>query len=143
LVKERLARSDVLRAYILDGFPRTIAQAAALEMFSPPDMAIDFDIPDDNVVERLRGRVVCRKCGFSWHIAFNPPTKSGICDKCGGELYTRDDDRPEAIKKRLEVYREQTEPLISFYRGKGLLLDIDARPHVDEVFSNFKKVIGV
>jgi len=143
LVKERLAMDDVQKGYILDGFPRTIPQAQALETFSTVEKVINFDIPDSGVLERLGGRRVCRKCGYNFHMIFNKPSKENICDHCGGEVYTRDDDRPEAIQKRLEVYREQTAPLIDFYRQKGLLVDIDARPMVDVIVENFKKVMGI
>ncbi len=143
LVKERLEQTDALTGYILDGFPRTIPQAEALAGFSAVDKAVNFDLPDSVVMERLSGRRVCRKCGFNWHKTFNPPTVENICDKCGGEVYTRDDDKPEAIAKRLEVYREQTAPLIGFYRDKGLLVDIDASPMVDEILVNFKKALGL
>jgi adenylate kinase len=143
LVKERLAKPDVAKGYILDGFPRTVAQADALASFSQVDQAVDFDIPDEAVVERLSGRRVCRKCGENWHVKFNPVKAEGVCDKCGGEVYTRDDDKPEAIKKRLEVYRKQTAPLIGYYSSRGLLASIDARPSVDEVLANFKKEMKI
>ena len=143
LVKERLAQDDVAKGYILDGFPRTIPQAKALAEFSSVDKVINFDIPDSGVIERLGGRRVCRKCGYNFHAVFNKPKKEGICDYCGGEIYIRDDDKPEAIQKRLEVYRSQTAPLIDYYREKGLLLDIDARPMIDEIVVNFKKALGV
>jgi adenylate kinase len=143
LVKERLAQDDVKGGYILDGFPRTIPQAEALASFSAVDKVVNFDIPDSGVIERLGGRRVCRKCGYNFHVIFNKPTKEGVCDHCGGEIYIRDDDQPQAIQKRLEVYREQTAPLIDYYRNKGLLLDIDARPMVDEIVVNFKKAMGL
>jgi len=143
LVKERLAQDDVQKGYILDGFPRTIPQAEALATFSTVDKVINFDIPDEKVLERLGGRRVCRACGYNFHAIFNKPAKEGICDYCGGEVYTRDDDKPEAVQKRLEVYRKQTAPLIDYYRGKGLLLDIDASPMVDEMEANFKKAMGL
>jgi len=95
------------------------------------------------VLERLGGRQVCRKCGYNFHKIFTPTSKEGICDHCGGEVYVRDDDKPEAVQKRLEVYRAQTAPLIDYYRGKGLLVDIDARPMVDEIVVNFKKAMGI
>ncbi|MDR0465161.1 MAG: adenylate kinase [Treponema sp.] len=143
LVKERLAMDDVQKGYILDGFPRTIPQAQALDTFSTVEKVINFDIPDSGVLERLGGRRVCRKCGYNFHMIFNKPAKDNVCDHCGGEIYTREDDRPQAIQKRLEVYREQTAPLIDFYRQKGLLIDIDARPMVDEIVVNFKKALGI
>jgi adenylate kinase len=141
LVKERLARSDAEGGYILDGFPRTIPQAEALAAFSAVDRVVNFDIPDETVLERLGGRRICRNCGVNYHIVFNRPREDAICDTCGGEVYTRDDDRAEAVQKRLEVYRAQTAPLIDYYRGKGLLVDVDARPGVDEVVENFKKAL--
>ena len=143
LVRERLAMDDVQKGYILDGFPRTIPQAQALESFSAVEKVINFDIPDSGVLERLGGRRVCRKCGYNFHMIFNKPKKEDICDYCGGEVYIRDDDKPQAVQKRLEVYREQTAPLIDYYRQKGLLLDIDARPMVDEIVVNFKKALGL
>jgi len=143
LVKERLTKDDVKKGYILDGFPRTIPQAEALAGFSKVDKVINFDIPDSGVLERLGGRRVCRKCGFNFHAVFNPPKKEGVCDHCGGEVYIRDDDKPEAVQKRLEVYRAQTAPLIDYYRAKGLLLDIDARPMIDQIVINFKKAMGI
>ncbi|GMO46270.1 MAG: adenylate kinase [Termitinemataceae bacterium] len=142
LVKERLAKDDVKNGYILDGFPRTIPQAQALSVFSSVDKVVNFEIADEDVIKRLSGRRVCRNCGFNWHSEFNPPSKADVCDKCGGSVYTRDDDKPESVKKRLEVYRNQTQPLIEYYHGKKLLLDIDASGKVDLVFDEFKKVIS-
>jgi adenylate kinase len=143
LVKERLAQADAQGGYILDGFPRTIPQAEALAGFSTVDRVVNFDLSDSSVLERLGGRRVCRQCGVNYHIVYNKPKKDGVCDTCGGEVYTRVDDAPEAITKRLEVYRDQTAPLIDFYRAKGLLVDVDARPDVDQVVVNFKKALGV
>ncbi|MDR0441979.1 MAG: adenylate kinase [Treponema sp.] len=143
LVKERLAQDDVQKGYILDGFPRTIPQAEALAKFSTVEKVINFDIPDSLVLQRLGGRRVCRKCGYNFHVIFNKPAEEGVCDHCGGEIYIRDDDRQEAIQKRLEVYRAQTAPLVNYYREKKLLLDIDASPLVDEVLVIFKKALGV
>jgi adenylate kinase len=141
LVKERLAQGDAQQGYILDGFPRTIPQAEALAAFSAVDRVVNFDIPDTEVVERLSGRRVCRKCGLNYHAVFNKPKTEGVCDVCGGEVYVRDDDQAEAVQKRLQVYRDQTAPLINHYRGKGLLVDVDARPGVDQVVENFKKAV--
>jgi adenylate kinase len=142
LVKERLRQEDVQNGYILDGFPRTIPQAETLGGFSQVDKVVNFDIPDNSVQERLGGRQVCRKCGHNFHVIFDKPGKEGICDHCGGEVYTRDDDKPEAIQKRLEVYRAQTAPLIDFYRKKGLLVDVDASPAVDQVVENFRRALA-
>jgi adenylate kinase len=143
LVKERLAQDDVQKGYILDGFPRTIPQAEALAQFSIVEKVVNFDIPDPIILERLGGRRVCRKCGHNFHVIFDKPKTEGVCDHCGGEVYTRDDDKAEAIQKRLEVYRAQTAPLIDFYRAKSLLVDVDARPAVDQVVENFKKALGL
>ncbi|MDR0784574.1 MAG: adenylate kinase [Treponema sp.] len=143
LVKERLSQADAQAGYILDGFPRTIAQAEALETFSVVDKVVNFDISNDGAIERLSGRRVCRKCGFNFHTIFNKPKKEGVCDFCGGEVYVREDDKPSAVTKRLEVYRVQTEPLIDFYCKKGLLVDIDASPLVDEILVGFKKALRI
>jgi adenylate kinase len=143
LVRERLAQDDAASGYILDGFPRTTAQAQALAGFSQVDKVVNFDIPDSGVIERLGGRRTCRGCGANFHTAFKRPSQEGVCDACGGELYTRDDDSEGAVKKRLEVYREQTAPLIDYYRKQGLLVDIDARPNADEVVEIFRKSLGL
>jgi len=143
LVKERLTQTDAQKGYILDGFPRTIPQAQALAQFSAVDKVVNFDIPDAGVLERLGGRRVCRKCGYNFHNIFNKPKVENVCDYCGGEVYIRDDDRPEAVQKRLEVYRAQTAPLIEFYRQQGLLVDIDASPMIDEIVVNFKRAFGL
>lgn len=142
LVKDRLAQPDASKGYILDGFPRTIPQAKALANFSAVEKVVNFDIPDSAVVERLSGRRVCRGCGANYHIVFQKPKKDGVCDACGGELYTRDDDKKEAIVKRLEVYRAQTAPLIDHYRTAGNLVDVDARPAVEAVVENFRKAMA-
>jgi adenylate kinase len=143
LVKERVAQPDVQKGYILDGFPRTIPQAQALAQFSSVDKVVNFDIPDSGVLERLGGRRVCRKCGYNFHAVFNKPKVEDVCDYCAGEVYIRDDDRPEAVQKRLEVYRAQTAPLIDYYRKQGNLVDIDASPQIDEIVVNFKRVLGL
>ena len=143
LVKERLKLDDVKAGYILDGFPRTIPQAEALAQFSQVDKVVNFELPDKTILERLGGRRVCRKCGYNFHTIFDKPKKEGVCDHCGGEVYQRDDDKSEAIQKRLEVYRAQTAPLIDFYRKKGLLIDVDASPSVDQVVENFKTALGL
>jgi adenylate kinase len=141
LVREYLSRDEVKNGYILDGVPRTIPQAEALAEFSSVDKVVKFDIPDSLILERLGGRRVCRGCGHNFHVVFDKPKEEGLCDHCGGEVYTRDDDRAEAIQKRLEVYRAQTAPLIDYYRSKGLLVDVDARPSVDQVVENFKQAL--
>jgi len=143
LVKERLAQDDVQKGYILDGFPRTIPQAEALAKFSTVEKVVNISISDADVLERLGGRQVCRKCGHNFHVVFDKPKQDGVCDHCGGEVYTRDDDKDEAIQKRLEVYRAQTAPLIDFYGAKGLLVNMEARIKFEETLDNFKKALGV
>jgi adenylate kinase len=138
LVKERLSESDSEDGFILDGFPRTIVQAQALETFVEISAVVNFDITNDEVIARLSGRRVCTKCGRNYHIAFMSPAQEGICDNCGVPLYTREDDKIEAISHRIEVYREQTAPLIDFYRNKKLITDIDARPQPEAIMREFR-----
>jgi len=140
LVKERLAKSDAKKGFILDGFPRTIPQAEALAEIVDIDSAVNFDIDDELVVKRLSGRRVCKTCSQNYHVDFMPPKVEGKCDKCGGDLIIREDDKIEAITKRLEVYRKQTEPLIGFYREKNKLTDVDASPSSGTVFESFQKL---
>ena len=139
LVKDRLSQPDTKNGFILDGFPRTIPQAEALENIVKIDAAVNFDISDEGVIERLSGRRVCKNCSQNYHIKFLKPAKENVCDKCGGELFIRDDDKPESIAHRLEVYRSQTAPLIDFYKNKKLLVDIDAKPAADIILAEFKK----
>ena len=143
LVRERLVMDDAQKGYILDGFPRTIPQAEALAEISTVDYAINLETPDSVILKRLGGRQVCRKCGYNFHAVNIKTSKEGICDHCGGEVYVRDDDKPEAVQKRLQVYRDQTAPLIEFYRNKGLLLDVDASTEIDETTVHFKKALGL
>ncbi len=126
------------KGFILDGFPRTIAQADALEHIVKIDSVVNFDISDDEVIKRLSGRRVCSSCGQSFHIEFVKPKKEGICDSCSGELIIRPDDKIEAIQKRLETYRTQTAPLIDYYTKKNLIVDIDARPASEKVLASFE-----
>jgi adenylate kinase len=141
LVRERLGEADVKDSYILDGFPRTMPQAVALDSFSKIDRVISFDLPSDVVIERLAGRLVCRHCGLNWHKTFNPPEKPGICGRCGGELYTRADDKPEAVKERLAEYHELTIPLIEYYRGNGILTVVDANRDADAIVADMEKAL--
>ena len=136
VVKRRLEESDTKDGYILDGFPRTPGQAEALETFSSIDAVIDLNLNDEELIKRLSGRRVCRNCGNSFHVDFVPPKKDGICDDCGGELYTRKDDQRDSIKNRLEVYYSQTEPLKQYYNEKGIILTIDASPAPKVVLEN-------
>jgi adenylate kinase len=141
LVKDRLAEADVQNGYILDGFPRTIAQADALAQFSIVDEVVNFVISDEVVVKRLSGRRVCPVCGANFHVETLKPVKDGVCDKCGEALIVREDDKPETIARRLDVYRAQTKPLIDYYCRKGVLVDVDAAGSVDEVVENFKAAV--
>jgi adenylate kinase len=141
LVRERLGRADTAQGYILDGFPRTIPQAEALASFQRIDAAINFQCGDEVVVRRLSGRRICRSCGAIYHVENMPPRREGICDRCGGELYIRDDDRIDSIRNRLRVYQAQTEPLIGYYRGRGLLHDIDAEQPMEKSLAQLRKVL--
>jgi adenylate kinase len=141
LVRERLAKPDAQQGYILDGFPRTVAQADALGKFQRIDAAINFKIGDELVIRRLSGRRVCRSCGAIYHIENMPPKVEGTCDACGGELYIRDDDKIESIKNRLRVYKEQTEPLIAYYREKGLLQEIDSSKSPQDSLGQLKNLL--
>ncbi|GAB6277460.1 MAG: adenylate kinase [Rectinema sp.] len=142
IVKERLSWPDVRQSYILDGFPRTIPQAEALAAFSSLDAAVDFEVRDDLILFRLTGRRVCKTCGAIYHAVTKPPKAEGICDLCGGELYTRNDDKEETVKARLSAYHEETEPLIGYYTKKGLLLTIDGSPDAETVYNTFISEIG-
>jgi len=141
LVKERLAKPDAQEGYILDGFPRTVAQADALAEFQKIDAVINFSISDELVIRRLSGRRVCRSCGAIYHIENMPPKVEGKCDRCGGELYIRDDDKIDSIKNRLRVYKDQTEPLIAYYRDKGLLREIDSSETPEHSREQIKSIL--
>ena len=139
LVAERLAAADCKNGFILDGFPRTIPPAEALEKIIKIDKAVNSDISDDEVVHRLSNRRTCSKCGKVFNIITMKPKKDGICDVCAAELIIRDDDKAESIKKRLEAYRSQTAPVIGFYRDRHAILDLDARHACEKILENFKK----
>jgi len=141
LVEARLAEKDAQGGFILDGFPRTIPQAEALADFTPVDSVINFAVSEEKIVKRLSGRRVAEKSGRIYHIEYDPPRKEGFCDETGEPLIQRPDDKEEAVRRRLEVYRKQTEPLIQFYRNKGLLKDIDASGTPDEVFSELRRIL--
>jgi adenylate kinase len=149
MVEERLKQDDCKKGYILDGFPRNTAQAEALDkMLAALNMsltaALSVDVPFEDLMKRLTGRRTCKGCGQMYNIYFKAPAKEGVCDKCGGELFQRDDDKEATIKKRLEVYSAQTEPLIGYYRNKGILKSVSGTGSIDEIFKNideiFKKV---
>lgn len=143
LVKERLAQTDAQNGFILDGFPRTIAQAEILEAFCSLDAVINFDISDEAVIKRLSGRRLCPSCGKNFHIDFMKPLIEGLCDNCRATLVIREDDKTEAIVKRLETYREQTFPLIEFYQNKNLLITLDAKPAPAAILENFVKLFSL
>jgi len=142
LVEERLSQGDTEKGYILDGFPRTAGQADALARFSAIDVVINFTVKEEEIIRRLSGRRLRRECGAGYHVESIPPKQEGICDKCGGELYVRDDDQIDSIRNRLNVYAGSTEPLISYYTDKGLIKDVDAGRAPEEVFADVKKLIG-
>ncbi|MHB9152778.1 MAG: adenylate kinase [Spirochaetales bacterium] len=142
LVKERLALDDASKGWILDGFPRTIGQAAALQSIDATELVVNFDVPDGMIVFRLTGRRVCKNCGKIYHISTMPPAREGVCDACGGPLYTRPDDSEESIKTRLAAYREQTEPLIDWYGKRGILVTIDGSGSPEAVYERFAEVAG-
>ncbi|MFP4330996.1 MAG: adenylate kinase [Alkalispirochaetaceae bacterium] len=141
LVKDRLDHDDTKKGFILDGFPRTIPQAEALSDFAQIDAAINFSLPDEEIVKRLSGRRVHPGSGRTYHVLFNPPEVEGKDDLTGEDLVTRPDDEVEAIRNRLEVYKEQTEPLIDYYDQKNLLITVDASPKPDEVFESLTAAI--
>ncbi len=146
MVEDRLSRDDCRNGAILDGFPRNLHQTVALDEMLAPYGGVRvvplFTVDDDVVVERISGRRVCRNCGAVYHVKFNPPKKDGVCDVCGGELYQRDDDKPETVKNRLYVYYKQTAPLIGYYFAKGLLEEINASAPVDEVTAALLAVLA-
>lgn len=140
LVKDRLAQDDCKNGYILDGFPRTIPQAEMLEKLVNDVKVVNFEIKDEIVIRRLSTRRVCKACGANFNVLTLPPKVEGVCDKCGGELYQRDDDKQESILHRMDVYREQTEPLINFYKEKGKITDLDASIETDVLLGEFKRL---
>ena len=147
MVKDRLTWEDCKNGYLLDGFPRTVAQAEALEEFlagrnEELDTALCIEVPKDFILERMTGRRVCLQCGASYHIKFNPPTKEGVCDVCGSEVVQRKDDVEETVKERLEVYERQTQPLIDFYKTKNLLSTVDGTKAINEVFESICELLG-
>ncbi len=140
LVKERLAQDDCEKGYILDGFPRTTPQAEALDaelasMNTPLTDALSVDVPMDDLMKRLTGRRTCKACKQMYNVHFSAPQKEGVCDKCGGELMQRDDDKEDTIKNRLEVYQKSTAPLIDYYKGKGILKSVEGTGSIDDIFN--------
>ena len=147
LVVDRLQQDDCKKGYVLDGFPRTIPQAESLDaalakVGDKMEYAIDVNVPDENIVNRMGGRRACVGCGATYHIVYNPTKVEGICDACGEKLILRDDDKPETVQKRLGVYHEQTQPLIDYYTKAGILKEVDGTVDMEEVFQAIVKVLG-
>ena len=147
IVKERLAKDDCKQGFLLDGFPRTVAQAEALDSMladleRPIDYVINVDVDKEILMERLTGRRICKECGATYHLVFNPPAKEGVCDRCGGELYQRADDNAETVQNRLDVNLAQTKPLLSFYEDKGTLRNINGQQEINVVFQDVEKLLG-
>ena len=146
LVIDRFKESDCQTGYVLDGFPRTIPQAKALDEAlvrnnDGLEYAIDVDVPDESIIRRMSGRRACLNCGATYHVITIPPKKDGICDTCGAELVLREDDKPETVEKRLKVYHEQTQPLIDYYQGKGILRSVDGTRDMEEIFDDIVRIV--
>lgn len=147
ILLDRVSQEDCKNGYVLDGFPRTIPQAEVLdnaltELGESIDYAIDVDVPDENIIARMSGRRACLSCGATYHIEHIPPKTEGICDRCGKELVLRDDDKPETVKNRLDVYHKQTQPLIDFYTEKGVLKTVDGTQAMQDVFTSIVSILG-
>ncbi len=144
LLMDRVSKEDCQKGYILDGFPRTINQAECLDkaLTDSIDLALNVDVPDEVIVERMSGRRACLSCGATYHLVYNAPEKEGVCDKCGAELVLRNDDKPETVKKRLGVYHDQTQPLIDYYSNQKVLKTVDGTKNMEEVFADIKAIIG-
>ena len=147
LVADRIAKEDCEKGFILDGFPRTIPQAEALDaavekLGTKIDYAVNVDVPDEAIIVRMGGRRACVGCGATYHVEYNPPKTEGICDTCGKELILRDDDKPETVRTRLNVYHEQTQPLIDYYTEKGVILTVDGTQDLNDVFAEIKGKLG-
>lgn len=147
LVMDRISQDDCENGFVLDGFPRTIPQAEALDaaltkIGESMDYAIDVDVQDESIIKRMSGRRACLNCGATYHVVTIPPKQEGICDNCGSQLVLRDDDQPETVKKRLDVYHEQTQPLIDYYKEKGILKSVDGMEPMETVFANIVKILG-
>ncbi len=146
IIRDRLSRPDCSNGFLLDGYPRTVPQADALQMILTEsdkklDVVLNIEVEDEELIIRLSGRRVCSSCGASYHMIFNPPEKDEICNVCKGKLYQRDDDKPEAIRNRLIVYKKQTQPLIEYYDKKNLLRTIDGGKEIHQIFEDIKKVL--
>ena len=147
ILLDRVSKDDCSKGYVLDGFPRTIPQAEVLEnalnkIHDQIDYAIDVDVPDENIINRMSGRRACLSCGATYHVVHVPPKAEGICDRCGNELILRDDDKAETVKKRLVVYHEQTQPLIDFYTKREILRTVNGTVDMNVVFEEIVKILG-
>jgi len=147
IIRDRLALPDCTRGFILDGFPRTAAQAEALgetlrAMGAPLTAVLSLTVDPEELVRRLGGRRTCERCGAAYHLETAPPRRAGRCDRCGETLVQREDDREETIRKRLVVYQEQTAPLVAYYRGRGLLREVDGRGDIEDVFARIRRLLG-
>ncbi|MCC8025227.1 MAG: adenylate kinase [Clostridium sp.] len=147
MLLDRIHEADCANGYVLDGFPRTIPQAQSLtkaleDMGESVDYAVNVDVPDENIISRMSGRRACLACGATYHIVYNAPKKEGVCDVCGQQLVLRDDDKPETVKKRLDVYHEQTQPLIDYYKKAGVLAEVDGTMDMEDVFQAIVKILG-
>ena len=147
ILLDRVAQDDCKNGYVLDGFPRTIPQAEVLDkaltdLNDKVDFAINVDVPDENIINRMSGRRACVSCGATYHIEYAAPKKEGICDKCGAELILRNDDKPETVKNRLNVYHEQTQPLIEYYGKKGILKEVDGTKAMNDVFAAIVNILS-
>ena len=147
LVVDRISQADAKNGYVLDGFPRTIPQAEALDAALAAkgenvDYAVNIDVPDEAIIDRMSGRRACVGCGATYHVIFNAPKVANVCDVCGAKLIIRDDDKPETVKNRLSVYHAQTQPLIDYYEAKGLVVNIDGTQDMDAVFAEILEKIG-
>lgn len=147
IVRERLSKEDCKNGFLLDGFPRTVAQAEALnsmlsDLGKKIDYVINIDVDQSILMERLTGRRICKNCGATYHLVFNPPAKEGVCDRCGGELYQRADDNAETVQNRLDVNIQQAKPLFHFYEEKGYLRNINGQQDIGVVFADIEKLLG-
>ena len=147
IIKNRLTEQDCIKGFILDGYPRTVPQADALavildEIEKPIDVVLNLEVPDEELIRRISGRLICSKCGASYNRTFNPPKKEGICDICEGEVFQRADDKEDAVQNRLSVYKKQTQPLIAYYAKQGILVTLDGTKDMRKVFKDIKAVLA-
>lgn len=143
LLKHRISQPDCANGFVLDGFPRTIPQAEALEKICAIDAVLEIYVPDEKIISRMSGRRTCPACGASFHIEYNPPRKEGVCDTCGAQLILRPDDDPKVVASRLKVYHDQTEPLIGFYKSRGLLKTVEGQEELADTTRLVKEALGI